>query len=207
MNKLVDQPIKLSLVVAMNNSNRGIGLNGTIPWLLPRDLKFFAKITTQTQDPSKKNAVIMGRLTWLSIPKEFKPLKNRLNVIISSKLDQESLGEKPNILLFTSFDEAINSLVNDHKNTIESIYAIGGSMIYKKALEYPSGFLHRIYLTRVFSDIECDTFMQPENFLDSFTKLENPICDTENLNVEFNKIQIEPSNNLKYVFEIYEKIN
>ena len=208
MNKLVDQPIKLSLVVAMNNSNRGIGLNGKIPWNLPKDLKFFAKITTITHDKSKMNAVIMGRLTWQSIPKEFRPLKNRLNVIISSKLDKESLSEKGDlskILLFKSFDQAINSLVTDHKDKIESIYAIGGSMIYKQALEYPCGFLNRIYLTRVFSDIECDTFMQPENFLDNFTKLENPDCNTENLNFEFNTIQSEPSNNINFIFEIYER--
>lgn len=208
MNKLVDQPIKLSLVVAMNNSNRGIGLNGKIPWNLPKDLKFFAKITTFTQDKSKMNAVIMGRLTWQSIPKEYRPLKNRLNVIISSKLDKESVSEKgdlTNILLFKSFDEAVNSLVKDYKDKIESIYAIGGSMIYKQALEYPSEFLNRIYLTRVFSDIQCDTFMEPENFLNNFTKLENPDSHVENLNVDFNKIQIEPSNNISYVFEIYER--
>ncbi|RNA44935.1 dihydrofolate reductase [Brachionus plicatilis] len=208
MNKLVDQSIKLSLVVAMNSSNRGIGLNGTIPWHLPKDLKFFAKITTHTKDPSKVNAVIMGRLTWLSIPQNFRPLKNRLNVIISSKLDKESLGEKAglsNILIFKSFDEAINSLITDHRDKIESIYAIGGSMIYKQALEYPAGFLHRIYLTRVFSDTQCDTFMQPENFLDNFTKLDNTSGDKEYLNTEFNTIQTEPSNNLNYAFEIYEK--
>lgn len=79
---LTKQSIKLSLVVAMCNSNRGIGVNGTIPWRLPKDMKHFANVTSYTSDPNKMNAVVMGRLTWLSIPKNFRPLPNRLNVFI-----------------------------------------------------------------------------------------------------------------------------
>jgi hypothetical protein len=78
--ELTKHSIKLSLVVAMCNSNRGIGINGSIPWRLPKDMKHFAKVTTHTKDPAKINAVLMGRLTWLSIPKHLRPLPNRLNV-------------------------------------------------------------------------------------------------------------------------------
>jgi len=78
--ELTKQSIKLSLIVAMCNLNRGIGINGSIPWRLPKDMKFFAKVTTHTKNPSKLNAVVMGRLTWLSIPKHLRPLPNRINV-------------------------------------------------------------------------------------------------------------------------------
>ena len=94
--------LKLSLIVAMNNSNRGIGLNGTIPWRLPKDLKYFSRVTTSTHNPDKQNAVIMGKLTWLSIPKQYQPLPNRLNVVISTQLQPDSLGS--DVLVFKSFE-------------------------------------------------------------------------------------------------------
>ncbi|CAF0729038.1 unnamed protein product [Brachionus calyciflorus] len=208
--KLISQPIKLNLIVAMNNSNRGIGVNGTIPWRIPKDLKHFAKITTFTRDSSKKNAVLMGRKTWFSLPKNFRPLPNRLNVIISSNLNLETCEPKENtdlnnILIFKSFNDAVETLIDKYSDKLENIYAIGGSMIYKEALQFPKGFLNRIYLTRVFSDIECDTFMEPENFLDNFKKLDL-FEDEENVGAEFNKMQTENANNLNYIFEVYEKI-
>ncbi len=83
--ELTKHSIKLSLIVAMCNSNRGIGINGSIPWRLPKDMKHFAKVTTHTKDPAKINAVLMGRLTWLSIPKHLRPLPNRLNVTEQDK--------------------------------------------------------------------------------------------------------------------------
>jgi dihydrofolate reductase len=97
--------LKLSLIVAMNNSNRGIGVNGTIPWRLPKDLKHFARVTTFTSTPGKQNAVIMGKNTWQSIPKQYRPLPNRLNVVISTKLQPDTLD--PGVLVFKSF-EVIN---------------------------------------------------------------------------------------------------
>ena len=71
-----------------------------------------------------------------------------------------------------SFDEAVNVLTSKYENKIETMYAIGGSSIYREALTYPSDMLHRIYLTRVFSsDTQCDVFLEPANFLESFEKI------------------------------------
>ncbi|EPB69647.1 putative dihydrofolate reductase [Ancylostoma ceylanicum] len=75
----------MGLIVAVD-SKFGIGKNGTIPWTLRKDMNFFVKHTSTTEDPAKMNAVIMGRKCWESIPEKFRPLKNRLNVVISRTL-------------------------------------------------------------------------------------------------------------------------
>ena len=49
-------------------------------------MAFFTKMTSSTQDVNKKNAVIMGRKTWESVPKKFKPFANRINVILSNSI-------------------------------------------------------------------------------------------------------------------------
>jgi len=72
--------------------NGGIGLNGKLPWRLKEDMKLFKKITTTIQNPNDKekgklNAVIMGRKTWESIPMKFRPLPNRINIILSKTIN------------------------------------------------------------------------------------------------------------------------
>jgi dihydrofolate reductase len=77
----------VDLVIAATPSN-GIGKDGQLPWPpLPTDLAFFKEVTTKTRDVSKRNAVIMGRKTWESIPPKFRPLRNRLNIVLSRSAD------------------------------------------------------------------------------------------------------------------------
>ena len=66
----------LTLIVAASQDSSGIGLNGGLPWRLPADLKYFKDVTTANRKDDAKenegkrgrNAVIMGRKTWDSIP-------------------------------------------------------------------------------------------------------------------------------------------
>jgi len=46
------------------------------------DMQFFRKLTTKCAN-GKQNAVIMGRKTYFSIPEKFRPLKNRVNIVLS----------------------------------------------------------------------------------------------------------------------------
>jgi dihydrofolate reductase len=75
---------QLTLVVAATLAN-GIGAQGALPWRLPREMAYFAKVTREGGPTTEgiPNAVIMGRKTWESIPRKFRPLKDRLNVVIS----------------------------------------------------------------------------------------------------------------------------
>jgi len=74
----------LNLMVAACEGG-GIGKNGTLPWKIPSEMKYFTKMTKSTRDEGKRNAVIMGRLTFESIPEKFRPLKGRLNVVLTGK--------------------------------------------------------------------------------------------------------------------------
>lgn len=78
-------PIRsFDIIVAATRQN-GIGLKGDLPWArnLPSDLANYKRITTQCNDKTKVNAVIMGRKTWESIPVKFRPLKGRFNIILT----------------------------------------------------------------------------------------------------------------------------
>ena len=72
-----------SVVVAACKQTRGIGLGGALPWSLRGDMQFFKQLTRSTLDPLKRNAVVMGRKTWQSIPEKLRPLADRLNVVIT----------------------------------------------------------------------------------------------------------------------------
>ena len=46
-------------------------------------MALFAELTKSTADQARKNAVIMGRKTWESIPLKFRPLPGRINIVLS----------------------------------------------------------------------------------------------------------------------------
>ena len=74
--------LPVSVIVA-TSKDWGIGKDGDVPWRLPGDLAHFRKVTLGTVDPERQNAVVMGRRTWESIPPKFRPLKGRVNVVLT----------------------------------------------------------------------------------------------------------------------------
>lgn len=76
---------KIAVIAAVSKHNYGIGLKGQLPWKLSADLKRFKKLTTG-------HVVIMGRKTWESIPEKFRPLPNRLNIVLTTQLGYEAKG-------------------------------------------------------------------------------------------------------------------
>jgi len=149
---------------SLNNQPYGIGLEGKLPWHIPKDMAYFKKITTNSI-PSKQNAVIMGRKTWESIDSKYRPLVNRLNVVISHQTHSE-LKLPENVLCAHNFDAALKLVENNPD--VDQIFVIGGEQIYKQALLHPQ--CERIYLTRIVSEssiIITDTFFPPID-LDQF---------------------------------------
>ncbi|MFT5170465.1 MAG: dihydrofolate reductase/thymidylate synthase, partial [Candidatus Marinamargulisbacteria bacterium] len=123
--------MKIGIVVAADLNN-GIGKQGKIPWRLSEDLKHFKYITTQTQFKDRQNAVIMGRLTWDSLPKSFRPLPDRLNIILTRN---EALHLPEGVLKASSLETALEGLQTASLATkIDQVFIIGGGEIYKEAL-------------------------------------------------------------------------
>lgn len=181
--------VRLNLVVAACN-NRGIGVKGQLPWRLKKDMQFFKNVTTETKDPDKQNAVIMGRITYFSIPEKFRPLAKRKNIILSRELKEAP----PNTSLVRSLDEAVSLVTGSGElaDKIESLFIIGGGLVYKEAME--SNYNCRIYLTRVLADIDCDTFF-PELDENLYRKVDCEDVPTG----------VFTENGLDFKFEVYDK--
>lgn len=106
------------IAIAAMASNRVIGRNGTLPWHLPEDLKFFKKTTDG-------HPVLMGRKTFESIVAALgKPLPNRRNIVLSSTLaPQEGIEVIPDLASLSQLS-ALTS----------PVYLIGGAQLYEALL-------------------------------------------------------------------------
>ncbi|EME32569.1 thymidylate synthase/dihydrofolate reductase [Galdieria sulphuraria] len=150
--------IELRIVVALTRNARGIGLLGKMPWKLKKDLQFFKELTLG-------NPVIMGRKTWESLPTASKPLKKRLNVVLTSNptlfqknyletlTDEDRTEEEGLCLACNSLESALNML---RLRSFPVAYIIGGRQVFEEALVNPA--CSRVYLTRIYEDFACDTF-------------------------------------------------
>lgn len=109
----------------------GIGKDGKLPWNLPTDLKFFKDITLTTSDSSKKNAVVMGRKTWESIPIKHRPLSGRLNVVLT-RSGGFDIANTENVVTCSSVDSALDLLAAlPYCLSIERVFVIGGGDILR----------------------------------------------------------------------------
>ncbi|XP_022884764.1 putative bifunctional dihydrofolate reductase-thymidylate synthase isoform X3 [Olea europaea var. sylvestris] len=144
-------------VVVAATCDMGIGKDGKLPWKLPSDLKFFKELTMTTSDQEKKNAVIMGRKTWESIPPQFRPLPGRLNVILT-RSGSFDIATAENVIICGSIPSALKLLAESPYNIlIEKVFMIGGGQILGEALNAPE--CDAIHMTEIESHVECDTFI------------------------------------------------
>jgi dihydrofolate reductase len=91
-----------------------IGRDGGIPWRLPEDQARFKELTMG-------HTVVMGRLTWDSLPTKVRPLPGRRNVVVTRQADYLADGAG----VVTTLEAALT----DDEN-----WVIGGGQIYALAL-------------------------------------------------------------------------
>jgi dihydrofolate reductase len=127
----------ISFVVAMDR-NRLIGADGNLPWRLPDDMKHFRRVTMG-------KPVLMGRVTYESIPERFRPLPGRNNIILTRQEDYVA----PDCLVVHSLDEALASAPDQPE-----LMVIGGAQIFEQLLPQAD----RLYLTLIDGEFEGNVY-------------------------------------------------
>lgn len=142
---------RISMVVAVGK-NRVIGKDNQLLWRIPDDMKRFKTLTS-------RHPVIMGRKTWESLPKTFRPLPDRTNIVVSRQKEYRARGAVVTDSLKGALEAASGAPGSDE------IFIIGGAQLYSEALPRTD----RLYLTRIDDEKEGDTYFPPyENI---FTKI------------------------------------
>jgi dihydrofolate reductase len=127
--------------------NQGIGLNQSIPWYFPNDLKRFSKITRGIGN----NAVIMGRKTMESLPSQYLPKRD--NFILSKCLKLDKIIKGSRIKSFSSPEEIKEFCSTKYYDTI---WIIGGEQIYNLFMK--NGCVNEMEITYIDKNYDCDTF-------------------------------------------------
>ena len=126
----------VSLIVAMDEE-RGIGVEGRLPWHLPADLKRFKSLTMG-------HHLIMGRKTYESIGS---PLPGRTMIIVTRNPSYQPDG----CMVARSLDTAIEFARMDLEN---EVFIIGGADLFEQAINLAD----RIYLSQVHATLPADVY-------------------------------------------------
>lgn len=169
------------LIVAMDIDGC-IGKNNSIPWYLPEDLKHFREIT-------EHSIIIMGRKTFESLPNG--PLKNRLNIVISSKLHHTY--NYSNVIVTDMID--VFNIIQKYRNKYPKVFIIGGLQIYKLFIKY----CNKLHITYVnVSTINNSTIISfDKSLLDTFI-----LTDSSEMLTSKNKITY-----MFCTYELNDKLN
>lgn len=124
----------------------GIGKNCGLLTPLPEDMSFFRATTMDS-------VVIMGRKTLFSFPNH-KPLKNRVNIIITHNPDFKVEGA----IVVGTVEEAVKEAQKYNKK----VFVIGGGSVYRQMLKY----CDTAYITKIEK-----TFDDADTFIDNLDNM------------------------------------
>lgn len=123
----------------------GIGKDNSLPWpILEGDLPRFKKLTTD-------QVIVMGRNTWLSLPR--KPLPNRLNFVVTSSTD----------LVLPSGAIRVSDL--SHFAHFKNAWLIGGAQLVNSSWD----FIDEVHLSRTLNHFDCDCFISLSYLENNYT--------------------------------------
>ena len=142
----------------------GIGKDNGLLFSIPEDMKFFRQTT-------KDKVVVMGANTLRSFPNG-NPLKNRINIVLSSKLKRDDC------IIVDSLEKLLDEI---KKYPAEDVYLIGGAMLYKTLLPYCTEAL----VTKVDADGSAQVFF------DNLDDLDGWFCESQSEKTESNGYNIK----------------
>ena len=118
-------------MIAAIGRNRELGKDNKLLWNIPDDMVRFKKLTNG-------NTVIMGRKTYESLPAKFRPLPNRINIVVTRNRAYTSVGCE----ISNSIEEALRQAQG---KPAKEVFIIGGANIYAQGIKYAD----KLYLTLI----------------------------------------------------------
>jgi dihydrofolate reductase len=168
------QYTKVNAILAIDEDG-GMGLDNTLPWPHnSEDMRRFKRMT-------EFGIVVMGRKTWESLP--VRPLKNRINVIITTQNIGSWHDPMTNTEIVSAAGELpviIDTLMQRYAG--KTIWVIGGpEIIYQSAPR-----LERLHITKIPGQYKCDVSIDLEKLINNKFKLvrEEFIDDTYTASTE-----------------------
>ncbi|KAH3680633.1 hypothetical protein WICMUC_000225 [Wickerhamomyces mucosus] len=194
----------VSIIVAALLPSFGIGSKGTLPWKLRKEMKYFRNVTSKVSDPTKINAVVMGRKTWESIPEKFRPLPNRYNVIITRQ-DLTKLEKEVGVSYENEINDALIKLQKlDH---IEKIFIIGGAEIYNSSII--TQLVNNLLITEIKHsknvEVEMDTYLNKEYILNNFEKRTKDELQSFIGDMDLGETETIVEGDFEYQYEFYTR--
>lgn len=134
----------VSIIVAYCRENRVIGKAGGLPWpTLPEDLKHFKRLT-------EHNTVIMGKNTWNSLPEKYRPLPNRINIVLSRSAKP---SKRRRYYVCKDLESAID--LSSLTFPARKVYIIGGGQVFEESLQ--KGLVDEVIATEIHQTYDGDT--------------------------------------------------
>ena len=152
--------------IAAVDRKGAIGKGGKLPWHYSADMKFFRETTTG-------HAVVMGRKTWLTIGK---PLKNRLNIVLSRDTDIEP---QESLIVFSDID----SVLSFNSSLTTDLFVIGGAQIYEAFLPH----IEKWIITEVPVTVSGADAHMPVGYLEGFEVVDSKALDDDLVVKFFNR--------------------
>ncbi len=144
------------------DSNFGIGKKNQLPWSIPEEMKLFKEKTIGNGN----NCVIMGKNTFLSLPKTHKPLKERKNCVLST--DNTLKDSHKDVAFLRDLLDVVDFL---YDTTFDEYWIIGGSTLYHSLYKTLPHLIDEIHISKLNQTYDCDSFFNPDIINQSYCKL------------------------------------
>ena len=125
-------------IIAAIGKNRELGRDNKLLWHIPEDFKRFKDLTSG-------HVVIMGRKTYESLPEKFRPLPDRVNIVVSRHPEPVSGSRNQFGMTELIYCSSIEEAIDIAKVKVNEIFIIGGASIYQQGIKYAD----KLYLTLV----------------------------------------------------------
>lgn len=177
-----------------------IGVNNGLPWnKRKQDLALFSKLTSDAPD-NHVNVVVMGRKTFESISTDVKPLKGRINIVITSNKQKKY----KNCITVSCIDDLVEWVEKNKRKCsatpngerLWNVWFIGGKQVYADALE--SGLVDKMVISWIhplnrdldyLNDIEMQSALNLVDFPLTYSNIEGMLSRWEKTSVYTMNVQ------------------